>query len=115
MVDRVVNGAMGLAGLIVFVVTYPLIALAIKADSRGPVIFSQKRVGLKGRTFTFFKYRTMSHEGHKPYETPKLDAEHFRTFVFITPASRLTRVGRFLRANASQQAAMPLAMTDPPR
>jgi lipopolysaccharide/colanic/teichoic acid biosynthesis glycosyltransferase len=100
MLDRVVNTVMGLAGLIAFVVTYPLIALAIKVDSRGPVIFSQKRVGLKGRTFTFYKYRTMSHEGHKPYETPKLDAEHFRTFVFITPVSRLTRVGRFLRATS---------------
>lgn len=100
MLDRAVNGLMGLAGLIVFVTTYPLIALAIKIDSRGPVIFSQRRVGLKGRTFTFYKYRTMSHEGHKPYETPKLDAEHFRTFVFITPVSRLTRVGRFLRATS---------------
>ncbi|HEU5478224.1 MAG TPA: sugar transferase [Candidatus Tumulicola sp.] len=100
MLDRAANGLMGLAGLIVFVTTYPLIALAIKIDSRGPVIFSQRRVGLKGRTFTFYKYRTMSHEGHKPYETPKLDAEHFRTFVFITPVSRLTRVGRFLRATS---------------
>ena len=100
MIDRAVNGVVGLLGLIVFVVTYPLFALAIKLDSRGPVIFSQRRVGLKGRTFTFYKYRTMSHEGHKPYETPKLDAEHFKTFVFITPLSRLTRVGRVLRATS---------------
>jgi len=100
MVDRIVNAVMGLAGVVAFVVTYPLIALAIRADSRGPVIFSQQRVGLKGRRFTFYKYRTMSHEGHKPYETPKLDAEHFKTFVFITPSSRLTRVGRVLRATS---------------
>jgi lipopolysaccharide/colanic/teichoic acid biosynthesis glycosyltransferase len=100
MLDRAVNAVMGLVGVVVFVLTYPLIALAIKVDSRGPVIFSQKRVGLKGRPFTFFKYRTMSHEGHRPYETPKLDAEHFKTFVFITPVSRLTRVGRVLRATS---------------
>jgi lipopolysaccharide/colanic/teichoic acid biosynthesis glycosyltransferase len=42
----------------------------------------------------------MSHDGHKPYETPKLDHEHFRTFVFDTPTSRLTRVGRLLRATS---------------
>ena len=34
------------------------------------------------------------------YQTPKLDHEHFRTFVFVTPSSRLTRVGRFLRASS---------------
>lgn len=97
---RALDFLFGLAGLIVFIVTYPLIALAIKLDSPGPAIFSQKRIGLKGKTFTFYKYRSMSHQGHRPYETPKLDPEHFRTFVFITPTSRLTRVGRFLRATS---------------
>lgn len=100
MLDRILNGAIGFLGVVVFLITYPVIAVCIKLDSRGPVIFSQKRVGYKGRIFTFYKYRTMSHDGHTPYETPKLDAEHFRTFVFITPVSRLTRVGRFLRATS---------------
>jgi len=101
MLDRGLDIVIGAAGMIVFVATYPLIALAIKLDSpRGPVIFSQKRIGLKGKTFTFYKYRSMSHDGHEPYETPKLDHEHFRTFVFVTPTSRLTRVGRFLRASS---------------
>jgi lipopolysaccharide/colanic/teichoic acid biosynthesis glycosyltransferase len=100
MLDRAFDIVAGVIGLFVFVVTYPLIALAIKVDSRGPAIFAQKRIGLRGKAFTFYKYRSMSHDGHKPYETPKLDPEHFRTFVFITPSSRLTRVGRFLRATS---------------
>ena len=100
MVDRIINGALGLLGVIAFVITFPIIALAIRLDSSGPVIFSQKRVGYKGRKFTFYKYRTMSHEGHRPYETPKLEPVHFKTFVFVTPVSRLTRVGRFLRATS---------------
>jgi lipopolysaccharide/colanic/teichoic acid biosynthesis glycosyltransferase len=100
MLDRAFDIVAGVIGLCVFVVTYPLIALAIKVDSRGPAIFAQKRIGLRGKPFTFYKYRSMSHDGHKPYETPKLDPEHFRTFVFITPSSRLTRVGRFLRATS---------------
>lgn len=100
MLERAIDTVIGLFGLIVFIVTYPLIALMIKLDSRGPVIFSQKRIGLRGKTFTFYKYRSMSHEGHKPYETPKLDAVEFRTFVFTTPTSRLTRVGRLLRATS---------------
>ncbi len=100
MLDRLVNGAIGFIGVVVFVVTFPIIALVIKLDSRGPIIFSQKRVGLKGGRFTFYKYRTMSHEGHKPYETPKLEAVHFKTFIFVTPTSRLTRAGRLLRATS---------------
>jgi lipopolysaccharide/colanic/teichoic acid biosynthesis glycosyltransferase len=104
MLDRVFDIVIGVVGMAVFLVTLPIIALAIKLDSpRGPVIFSQKRIGLKGKTFTFYKYRSMSHDGHKPYETPKLDHEHFRTFIFITPTSRLTRVGRFLRATSMDE------------
>jgi len=100
MLERALDVVVALVGVALFVVTYPLIALAIKLDSRGPVIFAQRRVGLKGKTFTFYKYRTMSHEGHRPYETPKLDHIHFKTFTFTTPTSRLTRVGRALRATS---------------
>jgi lipopolysaccharide/colanic/teichoic acid biosynthesis glycosyltransferase len=100
MLRRAVDIAIAIAGLFLFVVTYPLIALAIKIDSRGPIIYSQTRVGLKGKRFIMYKYRSMSHDGHKPYETPKLEPVHFKTFVFTTPMSRLTRVGRLLRATS---------------
>ena len=100
MITRLFDVAVAGAGLIIFVVTYPLIALAIKLDSRGPAIYAQTRVGLRGRRFTMYKYRSMSHDGHRPYETPKLDPVHFKTFVFTTPMSRLTRVGGFLRATS---------------
>jgi lipopolysaccharide/colanic/teichoic acid biosynthesis glycosyltransferase len=100
MLVKIFDAIVAIAGLLLFVVTYPIIAIAIKLDSRGPVIYSQKRIGLNGQPFTFYKYRSMSHDGHKPYETPKLEPVHFKTFVFITPTSRLTRVGRFLRATS---------------
>lgn len=100
MLSNIFNTAAGVLGLIAFIITFPIIAIAIKLDSRGPILFVQKRIGLNGKQFTFYKYRSMSHDGHKPYETPKLDHEHFRTFVFVTPQSRLTRVGRFLRATS---------------
>ena len=48
-----------------------LIALIVKIDSRGPVFFRQERIGLKGRKFYIFKFRTMVHftaaEDHKAY------------------------------------------------
>jgi len=99
-VERAIDIVAGIAGMTVFLATYPLIALAIKLDSRGPVIFAQRRVGKDGRIFTMYKYRSMSHDGHRPYETPALEPEHFRTFVFTTPTSRLTRIGRILRATS---------------
>jgi lipopolysaccharide/colanic/teichoic acid biosynthesis glycosyltransferase len=100
MLTKLLDLVTALAGLLLFVVTYPIIALAIKLDSRGPVLYAQKRVGQRGKVFTMYKYRSMSHDGHRPYETPKLDHVHFKTFVFTTPTSRLTRVGRFLRATS---------------
>jgi lipopolysaccharide/colanic/teichoic acid biosynthesis glycosyltransferase len=100
MITRLFDIAVAIVGVVIFVVTYPLFALAIKLDSRGPAIYSQTRVGLRGKRFTMYKYRSMSHEGHKPYETPKLEPVHFKTFVFTTPMSRLTRVGRLLRATS---------------
>src|SRR5206468_3223328 len=51
-----------LASAALLIVFSPLIlgiALAIKLDSRGPVLFRQRRVGLRGRSFTMLKFRTM--------------------------------------------------------
>lgn len=63
-----------------------LIALAIKLDTPGPVFFRQERVGLHGRVFRIFKFRTMSTggQGQGPLVTAAGDA-------------RITRTGGFLR------------------
>jgi exopolysaccharide biosynthesis polyprenyl glycosylphosphotransferase len=62
------------------------IAILIRLDSQGPALFVQKRVGLHGRIFEIFKFRTM-HTGVAKYD--------------VSPATaadcRITRVGRFLR------------------
>jgi Undecaprenyl-phosphate glucose phosphotransferase len=63
-----------------------LIAVAIKLDSRGPVIFRQTRLGYRSRPFEIFKFRTMTvlEDGDNVQQASKGD-------------SRVTRVGRFLR------------------
>ncbi|MFO0754217.1 MAG: TIGR03013 family XrtA/PEP-CTERM system glycosyltransferase [Thermodesulfovibrionales bacterium] len=74
-------------GLAAALPLFPLIALAIKIDSRGPVFFRQARVGERERVFMICKYRTM----HQ-------DAENGTGAVWAQVNDpRITRVGRFLR------------------
>jgi exopolysaccharide biosynthesis polyprenyl glycosylphosphotransferase len=63
-----------------------LLATLIKLDSRGPALFRQERVGLNGRRFRMFKFRTMHTEAPAYAYSPK-DSDDLR----------ITRVGRFLR------------------
>ncbi len=70
-----------------FALTLPAAALAIRLDSRGPVFFSQERVGHRGRVFRVHKLRTMI-----------ADAETNGEAVWAeTDDTRVTRVGRHLR------------------
>jgi len=65
---------------------FVVIAALIKLDSKGPVLFSQERVGRYGKLFRMFKFRTMR-TGAQPYDYSPRAAED----------PRITRVGRFLR------------------
>jgi lipopolysaccharide/colanic/teichoic acid biosynthesis glycosyltransferase len=63
---------------------FALIAIAVRFESRGPVIFRQERVGAGGRTFTMMKFRSMRPSARGPEVTASGDP-------------RITRVGRVLR------------------
>jgi exopolysaccharide biosynthesis polyprenyl glycosylphosphotransferase len=73
------------------------IAWAIKLDSKGPVLFKQKRVGLRGRRFQVLKFRTMVMNAEELkqqlMEHNEMDGPVFK----IADDPRITRVGRFLR------------------
>lgn len=73
------------------------VALAVRLDSPGPVLFVQQRVGLRKRTFPMYKFRSM----HKDAEARLKDIEHLNEAegpIFkIANDPRVTRVGRFLR------------------
>src|SRR4030042_1320846 len=74
-----------------------LIALIIKLDSRGPVFFVQERIGLRGRKFRLYKFRTMISNAeellHKLQDYNEVDGPVFK----IRKDPRVTRVGRILR------------------
>ncbi|GAB4479258.1 MAG: hypothetical protein Kow00124_24650 [Anaerolineae bacterium] len=74
-----------------------LIALAIRIDSPGPVLFKHRRVGLNGKPFYMYKFRTMFRDADKMKEQLlHLNEMEWPAFK-ITNDPRVTRVGRFLR------------------
>jgi lipopolysaccharide/colanic/teichoic acid biosynthesis glycosyltransferase len=76
---------------------FGLIALAIKIDSPGPIFFRQDRVGLGGKLFKMYKFRSMRQGAEEELEDLReLDEIDGVTFK-IREDPRRTRVGRFLR------------------
>jgi lipopolysaccharide/colanic/teichoic acid biosynthesis glycosyltransferase len=74
-----------------------VIAIAIKLDSPGPVIFKQKRVGENGRLFLMYKFRTMvAGAEERMEEVIQRDADGHLVHKFPDDP-RITRLGRFLR------------------
>jgi Undecaprenyl-phosphate glucose phosphotransferase len=81
--DRVIGGFILLLTSPVMV----LVALAIKLDSPGPVLFRQKRFGFNNERIEVFKFRSLFHD----------QADPMATKVVTKNDSRVTRVGRFIR------------------
>lgn len=84
---RAVDILLSLSGLLLTLPFFPIIALAIKLDSKGPVLFSQLRVGNKEKKFLLYKFRSM-----------RQDAEQRSGAVWAEKNDpRVTRLGKFLR------------------
>ncbi len=73
-------------GLLVLLPLYPLIALAIRLDSRGPILYTQERMGRNGYLFQVIKFRSMVQ-----------DAEKDGAAWAVKDDARITRVGKLLR------------------
>ena len=74
-----------------------LTALAIKADSRGPVFFKQTRVGLNGKPFTILKFRSMSTDAEARRAAVLASSDRDGVCFKSRTDPRVTRVGRFIR------------------
>lgn len=84
---RLIDIVLSALGLLIMTPLFLAIALLIKLESPGPVLFRQKRVGLHKKTFSIMKFRTMRID--TPKDTP--------THMLKNPDQYITRVGRFLR------------------
>ena len=97
MLKRGFDVVVSCAALVVLAPLFPLVALAIRLDSRGPVIFSQLRAGAGGRPFRMHKLRTMTANAEESLsEIVRLDELRDPMFK-LREDPRVTRVGRLLR------------------
>ena len=96
-VKRAVDLIGALIGIAVLSPVFLLVALAIKLDSRGPVIFAQERVGLNRRRFRALKFRTMVDGADRMQQDLEHRNEADGPVFKIENDPRVTRVGRILR------------------
>jgi exopolysaccharide biosynthesis polyprenyl glycosylphosphotransferase len=97
MIKRVFDVIGSLIGIIFTIVLYPFIALAIKIESRGPVIFKQERIGKNGRHFMIYKYRSMYQDAEERLAELKSKNEVEGLMFKMEDDPRITKVGKFLR------------------
>lgn len=84
---RLLDILLSAVGILVLLVPMLLVALAVYIDDRGPVIFTQYRVGLNGKRFRLYKFRTMK------MSTP----QYTSTMDLHDPQQYITRMGRIMR------------------
>jgi O-antigen biosynthesis protein WbqP len=86
-VKRAIDFILALLGLIVLSPVFLILIIVIKMDSRGPVLFKQKRVGIHKTHFNMLKFRSMRID--TPKDTP--------THLLENPEQYITKVGKYLR------------------
>ncbi|WP_294358133.1 sugar transferase [uncultured Clostridium sp.] len=74
-----------------------IVAIAIKLESKGPIIFSQKRIGLKGKEFKMYKLRSMVEDAEKLKKDLMKSNEMSGPMFKMKDDPRVTRVGKFIR------------------
>ena len=94
---RLMDFVLSLAGLVVLSPVFLIIAIMIKVSSKGPAIFTQDRVGLNGRVFKVYKFRSMIVNAEELKEKLAHLNEMSGPVFKIKNDPRVTTVGRFLR------------------
>lgn len=87
-IKRGLDFVLALIGVIIVAIPMGMVAIAIKIESKGPVIFKQDRIGYKGKVYKMYKFRSMCVGAEKGgVYSDKSD-------------SRVTRIGKFIRATS---------------
>lgn len=99
-IKRIFDVILSFIGIIVLLPVYLIASIAIKLDSKGPILFKQVRVGKDGKEFIIYKFRTMEVSAESKRQLD-IDPEDMDNFVFQSKSdSRITKVGKFLRSSS---------------
>ena len=98
-IKRVLDIIIAIIGIIVFSPIFILTALAIKLDTKGPILAdTPMRVGKDGKLFYMYKFRSMVVGAHQLLQKdPKLMAEYKKNSFKLQNDPRVTKVGKFIR------------------
>lgn len=94
---RLIDILLSLLGLIIVSPIMLIVAILIKLESTGPVIFSQTRVGLNGKEFNMLKFRSMVQNAEELKEKLQKQNEMSGPMFKMKEDPRVTKVGRFIR------------------
>lgn len=83
---RTIDFVLSLVAIIIFIVPMIIVAICIKVESKGPILFKQQRVGIHQNLFEIYKFRSMF------TETPNVSTEDLGD-----PSVYITKVGKFIR------------------
>lgn len=97
LIKRLMDIVGGMVGLLITILFFPFVALAIKIDSPGPVLFSQVRIGRNGRRFKIYKFRSMYMDAEERKKELEKQNEMQGLMFKMENDPRITKVGKFIR------------------
>ncbi|URZ03533.1 sugar transferase [Clostridium felsineum] len=96
-IKRIIDIIGSAIGIVILSPVMLVVIIAIKMDSKGSIIFSQKRVGQNGKTFNMYKFRSMVENAEKLLAGLKDKNEVSGPMFKMSDDPRITKIGRFIR------------------
>jgi len=97
LIKRVIDIVGSIVGLLITLIAVIFVALAIKLESKGPVFFSQQRIGKNGRTFYIYKFRSMYIDAEERKKELMAKNEMHGHMFKMKDDPRITKVGKIIR------------------
>lgn len=99
-IKRIFDISASLVAIVVFFLLMVIVAIIIKCDSKGPVLYKSKRVTKDGREFKMYKFRSMKDKADEQLEEVLCNNETCGATFKMENDPRITRFGRFLRRSS---------------
>lgn len=96
-IKRIMDVFLSSLGLIILSPLLLIVAIAIKLESRGPIVFVQERVGLNGKRFKMYKFRSMVSDAEEKKKNLEKCNEMSGPMFKMKDDPRVTKIGRFIR------------------